>query len=117
MLHDKCGLSLSLVGFLYQEQLNQLKAQTQQELQNNMASYTALRSGLARYKVSLAVVDDIGQKGDAKQKMLVPLTQSLYVAGHSINSSKLLVDIGTVRGSSGGAVFKLRKQQQFCAKR
>ncbi len=99
MLRDKFDLSLSLVAFPHhQEQLNQLKAQTQQELQNNMASFTALRSGLARYKASLAAVDDIGQKGDSKQKMLVPLTQSLYVAGHSINSSKLLVDIGTVRG-------------------
>ncbi len=77
-----------------------------------MTSSTALRSGLMRYKVSLAAIDEIGEKGDEKQKMLVPLTQSLYVAGQSINSSKLLLDIGTVRGREG-CIFILRKQQQY----
>ncbi len=94
-----------MVGFIYQEQLNQLKTQTQQELQNNTASYAALQTGLARYKASLAAADDIGQIGDEKRKMLLPLTQSLYVAGQPINSSKLLVDIGTVSGS-GNSIFK-----------
>ncbi len=98
-------LSFNFVCFFHQEQLNQFKTQTQQELENNTTNYQDLHGGLARYKASLAAVDDIGKSENENRAMLLPLTQSLYVAGQPINSSKLLVDIGTV-SDANDSIFK-----------
>mmetsp|Transcript_20244 Transcript_20244/g.29912 ORF Transcript_20244/g.29912 Transcript_20244/m.29912 type:complete len:163 (+) Transcript_20244:103-591(+) len=76
------------------EQLNQLKIQHQEEVQNLTSNYAVLKEGLVRYQEAKIAVSALGRKTEGKD-ILVPLTQSLFVPGTVVDGDKFLVDIGT----------------------
>lgn len=84
------------IGTLSLEQLNQLKQQHEQEIQNYKAQHDDIRQLEARFRDSRSALDVIAEDPQAEgRSMLVPLTQSLYVPGEILDAEKVLVDIGT----------------------
>lgn len=84
------------IGALSLEQLNQLKQQHEQEIQNYKAQHDDIRQLESRFRDARTALDVIADDPNAEgRSMLVPLTQSLYVAGEILDAGKVLVDIGT----------------------
>lgn len=88
------------------DQLNGLKEQHQQEIENYKAQHGDLASASARFRESLNAVKNLkkgplqkplglGLKKPLSGPLLVPMTQSLYVPGELVDVDKVLVDIGT----------------------
>jgi prefoldin alpha subunit len=76
------------------EQLNNLKTQFENELQQLTSSFGGLREAQNRFadsKVSLQSLnaDNLGKR------LLVPLTSSMFVPGKMSNVQSVLVDVGT----------------------
>lgn len=78
------------------DQLNQLKQQHEQEIQNYNSQHSDMKVLEGRFRESRNALDVIASDPNAEGRaMLVPLTQSLYVPGEALDADKVLVDIGT----------------------
>jgi len=76
------------------DQLNTLKSQLEQELQQLTASFGGLREAQARFAESKEALQALSSKNKDKE-VLVPLTSSMFVPGSLADVDEVLVDIGT----------------------
>lgn len=76
------------------DQLNTLKAQLEQELQQLTASFGGLREAQTRFAESKEALGALTSDNRGKQ-VLVPLTSSMFVPGTLENVDEVLVDVGT----------------------
>mmetsp|Transcript_38739 Transcript_38739/g.124181 ORF Transcript_38739/g.124181 Transcript_38739/m.124181 type:complete len:159 (-) Transcript_38739:56-532(-) len=81
------------IGQLSLEQLNSLKQEHESTIQDLSSKHEAMRASELRLKESRKALEAL--KDAEGQRMLVPLTQSLYVPGEVKDSDQVLVDIGT----------------------
>jgi len=65
-----------------------------QELAENEARYHSMATAMGRYTDSLRSIDMIA-KAKEGQKMLVPMTQSLFIPGKLADTEHVTVEIGT----------------------
>ncbi|CAK4078102.1 unnamed protein product [Aphanomyces euteiches] len=79
---------------LSMEQLNNLKAQFEQELQQLSASFQGLREAQTRFAESKGALTALNPSNLGK-RVLVPLTSSMFVPGKLTNVETVLVDVGT----------------------
>lgn len=82
------------ISTLSLDQLNNLKTQHEQELNSLSARHGDLKQAEGRFRQSKDALNAIS-KDDEGKRMLVPLTQSLYVPGKLCDTDKLLVELGT----------------------
>eukprot|EP01116_Phalansterium_solitarium_P014607 TRINITY_DN32347_c0_g1_i1.p2 TRINITY_DN32347_c0_g1~~TRINITY_DN32347_c0_g1_i1.p2 ORF type:complete len:155 (-),score=41.75 TRINITY_DN32347_c0_g1_i1:224-688(-) len=76
------------------EALNQLKQNTEQEIEVISSSITQLRMAVAKFQDSKRTIASIGPETNG-QKVLVPLTSSMYIPGTLAEPDHVLIDIGT----------------------
>jgi prefoldin alpha subunit len=76
------------------EQLNSLKSQLEQELQQLTTSFGGLREAQVRFKESKDSLETLNDSNLDKQ-ILVPLTASMFVPGKISNVKEVLLDVGT----------------------
>lgn len=74
------------------EQLNHLKTQHEEELQELQRQLESLHSAKTRFATAKATVQDISETPNG-QKILIPLSSSLYVPGTISKSSKVRENI------------------------
>jgi|EP00670_Eutreptiella_braarudii_P002607 prefoldin alpha subunit len=76
------------------EELNQYKESLEQEIQNMAQSLQAIKSLRERFYESKTCIEHLKEykEGD---KLLIPLTSSLYVRGEFGDTSQCIVDVGT----------------------
>ena len=82
------------ISTLSLDQLNQLKSQHEQELNQLRERHSSLKQAEGRFRQSKDALAAIS-KDDEGRRMLVPLTQSLYVPGELGDPDHLLVELGT----------------------
>lgn len=82
------------ISTLSLDQLNQLKSQHEQELNQLRERHSSLKQAEGRFRQSKDALAAIS-KDDEGKSMLVPLTQSLYVPGRLCDVDSLLVELGT----------------------
>ena len=82
------------ISTLSLDQLNQLKSQHEQELNQLRERHSSLKQAEGRFRQSKDALAAIS-KDDEGRRMLVPLTQSLYVPGELGDPDQLLVELGT----------------------
>jgi prefoldin alpha subunit len=82
------------ISTLSLDQLNQLKSQHEQELNQLRERHSSLKQAEGRFRQSKDALEAIS-KDDEGKSMLVPLTQSLYVPGKLCDVDSLLVELGT----------------------
>ncbi|KAH8066099.1 hypothetical protein JL722_506 [Aureococcus anophagefferens] len=82
------------ISTLSLDQLNQLKSQHEQELNQLRERHSSLKQAEGRFRQSKDALAAIS-KDDEGKSMLVPLTQSLYVPGKLCDADSLLVELGT----------------------
>lgn len=70
------------------EQLNALKTQHEEELQELQKQLESLHGARTRFSTSRSTLLDMG-KVENDQRLLVPLSSSLYVPGHVADSGKV----------------------------
>eukprot|EP01111_Echinosteliopsis_oligospora_P001728 TRINITY_DN1252_c0_g1_i1.p1 TRINITY_DN1252_c0_g1~~TRINITY_DN1252_c0_g1_i1.p1 ORF type:complete len:151 (+),score=47.71 TRINITY_DN1252_c0_g1_i1:32-484(+) len=75
------------------EQLDGLKQQVEEEVNQLTGSLQHLRSATARFLDSKESSSSL--PGNSGKEILVPMTSSLYVKGKLANDKEVLVDIGT----------------------
>ncbi|KAI1327573.1 prefoldin [Xylariaceae sp. FL0255] len=75
------------------QQLTQVKKQLDQELEHLTSSFTQLQAAQAKFRDCHRCVQQGTLKHD--KPILVPLTNSLYVAGTLSSTSHVLVEVGT----------------------
>lgn len=76
------------------EQLNQLKTQLSEELEEITQHYASLRNAQSRLNSCRTTVSELAPTPEGTE-ILVPLTQSLYVPGNTSEADKVLIDVGT----------------------
>eukprot|EP00892_Ulva_mutabilis_P010627 jgi/Ulvmu1/7937/UM004_0170.1 len=76
------------------DQLRLLQKQISQELEAKQKAAQVLASTASSFSSSRSAAQDLGSVKDG-EKMMVPLTESLYVEGFVHEKDKILVDIGT----------------------
>jgi prefoldin alpha subunit len=76
------------------EQLNALKTQHEEEIQELQKQMESLHSAKARFATSRATLLDMG-KIQNDQKLLVPLSSSLYVPGVVADAGKVSFRVGS----------------------
>lgn len=76
------------------EQLKALKEQADAEVNLLQDSLTNIRTGTARLDIASTALHELSLRSEG-QKILVPLTASLYVPGTLDDANEVLVDIGT----------------------
>ena len=76
------------------EQLNTYKGQFENEIKQLHARHGGLKQAEGRFRQSKDALAAIS-KDDEGRRMLVPLTQSLYVPGELGDPDQLLVELGT----------------------
>jgi len=79
---------------LNMEQLNNLKTQFEQELQQLTQSFSGLREAQTRFAESKEALHALTPANLGK-RVLVPLTSSMFVPGKLSNVNEVLVDVGT----------------------
>ncbi|KOS20783.1 putative prefoldin subunit 5 [Escovopsis weberi] len=79
------------------QQLMQVKKQLDEELEHLTASFAQLHGAQNKFRDCLRCVQARSQptSGSQPNKVLVPLTNSLYVAGELTSTDTVLVDVGT----------------------
>ena len=82
------------ISTLSLDQLNQLKSQHEQELNQLRERHSSLKQAEGRFRQSKDALAAIS-KDDEGKSMLVPLTQSLYVPGKLCDVDSLLGELGT----------------------
>ena len=58
-------------------------------------SFAQLRAAQGRFQVSANALQDSMQAKNKDKEVMIPMTQTLYVAGTLVNPETVLVDIGT----------------------
>jgi len=76
------------------EQLNNLKTQHENDINELSQQQLSLQEAKNRYQTARVTLDDMN-KTPVGHKMLVPLSQSLYVQGSVAASDKVIVELGT----------------------
>ncbi len=71
------------------EQLNALKGQHEEEIQELSKQLESLASAKARFSTAKATLLDLGSTPE-NRKLLVPLNSSLYVPGKIVNPDKVI---------------------------
>lgn len=77
------------------EQLSAVKQQIDQELQHFSQSLQALNMARSKFKECIEDIKTVSREENANQKLLVPLSGSLYVTGKIKDNKKFMVDVGT----------------------
>ncbi|KAJ3282030.1 Prefoldin alpha subunit [Rhizoclosmatium globosum] len=75
------------------QQLQAVKNQMDEEIQHLTQSYAQLKQAQVKFSDSIESLNNIDGRKD--EKVLIPLTSSLYVPGTLADVSKVIVDIGT----------------------
>ncbi|KAJ3021303.1 UNVERIFIED_CONTAM: Prefoldin subunit 5 [Siphonaria sp. JEL0065] len=75
------------------QQLQAVKNQMDEEIQHLTQSYAQLKQAQVKFSDSIESLNSID--GQKDEKILIPLTSSLYVPGTLANVDKVIVDIGT----------------------
>lgn len=88
------GLRVGELEKLSVDQLKAVKEQTDLEVNLLQDSLNNIRSASARLDVASSALQNLSLRSHG-QKMLVPLTASLYVPGTLEDADKVLVDVGT----------------------
>jgi prefoldin alpha subunit len=88
------GINLDTMSL---EQLNSIKQQQQNRLEQLSTQYNALkdakdRLSLAKESLSLIPTNEI--VGGGGQEIMIPLTESLYAPGKIVDPDKILVELG-----------------------
>jgi prefoldin alpha subunit len=97
------------------EELNRVKQQEESRLQALTSRYAALREAAARISMSTRAVADLKQAPDGN-KVMVPLTESVYVPGIVKDPDTLLVELGTgyfVQKSSNETLAFLNRKMKL----
>eukprot|EP00514_Thraustochytrium_sp_LLF1b_P004729 CAMPEP_0184511544 /NCGR_PEP_ID=MMETSP0198_2-20121128/2408_1 /TAXON_ID=1112570 /ORGANISM="Thraustochytrium sp., Strain LLF1b" /LENGTH=149 /DNA_ID=CAMNT_0026901517 /DNA_START=50 /DNA_END=499 /DNA_ORIENTATION=+ len=76
------------------QQLSQMRENSRKELAENEARYQSMATALGKYQDSLRSINMISQS-EEEQKMLVPMTQSLFIPGKLANTTHVTLEIGT----------------------
>jgi prefoldin alpha subunit len=76
------------------EQLRGLREQIENDIQSLSRAYEALKEGRGRFQESKYSLEGF-KSAKAEEKVLVPLTASLYVPGAIKETETVLVDVGT----------------------
>eukprot|EP01035_Chromulina_nebulosa_P018319 gene18319-24006_t len=76
------------------EQLNSLKTQHEEEINELNKQLEVLYNAKNRFINARNILDDISKYNDG-DTLLVPLTSSLYVPGTILNPTKVMVELGT----------------------
>jgi prefoldin alpha subunit len=78
------------------QQLSALKKQLDEEVEHLSSSFTQLAAAQSKFKDCLRCVQTQQATSPSEKKsILVPLTNSLYVAGTLTQPDRVLVDVGT----------------------
>jgi prefoldin alpha subunit len=77
------------------DELNQLQQQEESTLQALSGRYAALRQALGRINQGVVALSDLGCTANDGKQVMVPLTESVYVAGKIRDSNRHLVELGT----------------------
>eukprot|EP00758_Cryptobia_borreli_P000120 Tbor_TRINITY_DN1016_c0_g1::TRINITY_DN1016_c0_g1_i1::g.12378::m.12378/K04797/pfdA, PFDN5; prefoldin alpha subunit len=103
------GLNLANLSF---DQLQSLKKQLDEDIQSLGRAYDGLRVAKNRFQESKGCLETF-KAYEVGQKILVPMTHSLYIEGEIADNEKVLVDVGT------GYYFKqpINRAQEFFVKR
>ncbi|KAJ3379248.1 subunit of tubulin prefoldin [Entophlyctis sp. JEL0112] len=75
------------------QQLQAVKNQMDEEIQHLTTSYAQLKQAQVKFNDSIESLDNIKERSG--EKILIPLTSSLYVPGTLGDVDKVIVDIGT----------------------
>ncbi|KAI9346890.1 Prefoldin-domain-containing protein [Obelidium mucronatum] len=75
------------------QQLQAVKNQMDEEIQHLTQSYAQLKQAQVKFSDSIESLNSIDGRKD--EKILIPLTSSLYVPGTLSDVSRVIVDIGT----------------------
>ncbi|KAL7688545.1 putative prefoldin alpha [Plasmopara halstedii] len=76
------------------EQLNALKGQLENELQQLTASFGGLSEAQSRFGESKEALKSMASS-DSNKEVLIPLTASMFVPGKLASKDEVLVDLGT----------------------
>merc|ERR1711998_368756 len=98
------------------DQLNQIKKQLEGEVEEFTKSIISLKYALGKYEESNESLAAITPE-NAGKRMLVPLTNSLYVPGSLGSAETVLVDIGTgylVEKPPDKAKEFFQRKKEFC---
>merc|ERR1711998_40313 len=98
------------------DQLNQIKKQLEAEVEEFTKSIISLKYALGKYEESNESLAAITPE-NAGKRMLVPLTNSLYVPGSLGSAETVLVDIGTgylVEKPPDKAKEFFQRKKEFC---
>lgn len=75
------------------QQLSSVKKQLDEEVEHLSTSFSQLMAAQAKFRECLRCVQ--GKPREAGKKVLVPLTNSLYVGGNLTDPDRVIVDVGT----------------------
>ncbi|CAH7673622.1 putative prefoldin subunit 5 [Phakopsora pachyrhizi] len=76
------------------DQLASVKEQLSQELVQLTNSFGQLKGAIAKFNGGIEAIESVKSKS-SDQTILVPLTSSLYVPGKMIDTSRVMLDVGT----------------------
>ncbi|CAH7676183.1 putative prefoldin subunit 5 [Phakopsora pachyrhizi] len=76
------------------DQLASVKEQLSQELVQLTNLFGQLKGAIAKFNGGIEAIESIRSKSN-DQTILVPLTSSLYVPGKMIDTSRVMLDVGT----------------------
>jgi len=99
------------------QQLLNIREQVEAEVQQLTQSSITLQKVAGEYATSGRAVEELSQQKEG-QPMLVPLTQSVYVAGELADTDRILLDIGTgyfAQKSLDGGVDYCKRKVNFIA--
>ncbi|KAJ3231979.1 Prefoldin subunit 5 [Chytriomyces hyalinus] len=75
------------------QQLQAVRKQMDEEMQHLTQSYAQLKQAQIKFNDSIESLSSIDGRKD--EKILIPLTSSLYIPGTLANVDKVIVDVGT----------------------
>ncbi len=83
------------VGAMSLEQLQNIKAQHEDEVQELKRQLGAIYGAKNRYISAKTAVDQLVRPESDGKELLIPLTSSLYVPGKIVDPNKVIVELGT----------------------
>ncbi len=89
------GRNVMDVGALSVEQLNSMKIEHEDEIEELKRQLSALHGAKGRFISARIAVDDLIKPENEGKELLIPLTSSLYVPGRIVDPNKVIVELGT----------------------
>ena len=83
------------VGSMSLEQLQSIKVQHEEEVQELRRQLQALYGVKNRFLSAKSAVDELIRTDNGGKEILIPLTSSLYVPGKIVDPNKVIVELGT----------------------